>query len=373
MHLPFRVNSKVVVATVLSALLLSGCWEEEDTGSAEEPVRPVLSMVVGDVERFRTDSYPGRAKAVREVNVSFEVSGRMTTRPVDVGSTVRAGDVLGTLDPEPYLARIRTIEGERAALEAGLANATTELSRREKLLESDFVSQANVDNQIMMVEAAEAKIEATDGLLDAARLNLRYTELQAPFDGIISEVFVDNFQNVIAKQPVMRLLDTSQIEMDVGVPEALIGLAPFVEEINVTFSSLPGVEVSAEIVKVGSEASLSTRTYPVTILMNQPEGAKIQPGMAGKATARVRLPEDWTKSGVEIPSAAVFSPDGASASETFVWTVDEGSSTVAMKPVEVVSIAGRGLLVQGLDAGDRIVTAGVNVITEGQEVRVEAQ
>ncbi len=370
MHSFFAISTKHVLLAVLSVFLLSGCLEEEDSETTAQPLRPVLSMVVGDVERFRTDSYPGRAKAVREVNVSFEVSGRMITRPVDVGTIVRAGDILGTLDPDPYMARIRAIEGERTALEAALSNAQTELRRRETLLKRDFVSQANVDDQTMVVRAAKAKIDATDGLLDAARLDLGYTQLTAPFDGIISEVFADNFQNVVAKQPVMRLLDTSKIEMEVGVPEALIGLAPYVEDITVTFSSLPGLEVPGKIVKVGSEASLSTRTYPVTIVMDQPENAKIQPGMAGKAKARVRLPDNFTKTGVEVPGAAVFSPDGESAEKTYVWVIDEGTNTVARKPVDIVSFRAHGLMVQGLDAGDRIVIAGANVIIEGQEVLI---
>lgn len=373
MKFSFKGNGCVrFTAMAIVATLLSACWEEE-VSNAEPVVRPVLSIVVGDVERMRTDSYPGRAKAVREVNVSFEVSGRMVTRPVDVGGVVRSGDVLGTLDPDPYLARIRTLEGERAALEAALSNAETELWRREELLKRDFVSQANVDDQIMFVRAAESKIEAIDGVLDGARLDLGYTEMRAPFDGIISEVFADNFQNVVAKQPVMRLLDTSRIEMEVGVPEALIGLAPYVEKVMVTFSSLPDVEVPAKIVKVGSEASLTTRTYPVTIVMDQPDGASIQPGMAGKATALVKLPDNWTDNGIEVPSTSVFSPNGESVDKTYVWVIDDTSSTVSRKPVDVISVAAHGLLVQGLDAGDRIVVAGVNNISEGQQVRIASE
>lgn len=61
-------------------------------------------MVAGDVERFRTHSYPGRGKAMREINVSFEVSGRLITRPVDVGVVVRSGETLGAIDPDPYMA-----------------------------------------------------------------------------------------------------------------------------------------------------------------------------------------------------------------------------------------------------------------------------
>lgn len=264
------------------------------------------------------------------------------------------------------MARIRTIEGERVALEAALSNAQTELWRREELLKRDFVSQANVDDQVMVVRAAEAKIDGIDGLLDAARLDLGYTELVAPFDGVISDVFVENFQNVAAKRPVMRLLDTSRIEMEVGVPEALIGLAAYVEDISVTFASLPGTEIPAKIVNVGSEASLTPRTYPVTIVMDQPEGSLIQPVMAGKSTARVRLPDNWGRAGAEVPSAAVFSPDGEGADQTYVWIIDEDTSTVSRKQVEIVSISARGLRVQGLSAGERIVIAGANVIIDGQ-------
>jgi len=177
----------VILSAILVASMLSACDQQTDDAPAPV-VRPVISMVIGDVERMRTDSLPGRAKAVREINAGFEVPGRLITRPVDVGSVVRQGDVLATLDPAPFVARIRALEGERTALEATLLNAQTELGRRQKLLESDFVSEANVDNQIMLVRAAEAKIEAIDGALDAARVDLGYTTLEAPFDGTISEV-----------------------------------------------------------------------------------------------------------------------------------------------------------------------------------------
>jgi len=367
-----RARLSAIALTTATAFLVSAC--EEETAETIEPiVRPVISIIVADVERFRTDRYPGRARAVREVNIGFEVPGKIIERPVDVGSEVKQGDVMATLDPGPYVARIRALEGERAALEAALSNAETELDRREKLFAKDFVAQARVDDQIMIVRAAEAKIEAVDGALDGARLNLGYTNLEAPFEGTISQVFAENFQNMLAKQPVVRLLDTSRIEMEVSVPESLIGLAPYVTEITVTFSSLPGQEIPAKITNVGTEASQTTRTYPVTIVMDQPDSGKIQPGMAGTVAATVELPPDWTKSGIEVPSAAVFSPNEATPDQSFIWVVDEATETVSKKPVELISLGERGLFVSGLDAGDRIVIAGVSFLTEGQKVRIPTE
>lgn len=92
---------------VAATLVLSGCDEQE--AAPEIPIRPVISMVIGDVERFRTDVYPGRAEATQEVNISFQVSGRMVERPVDVGTSVAAGDVLAVLDPSLFEAEVRRL------------------------------------------------------------------------------------------------------------------------------------------------------------------------------------------------------------------------------------------------------------------------
>ena len=81
--------------------LLAACKEEARTSGYEPIVRPVLSMVVADVETVRRSTYPGRAIAFQELNIGFEVPGKVLARPVDVGSIVRTGDVLATLDTEP--------------------------------------------------------------------------------------------------------------------------------------------------------------------------------------------------------------------------------------------------------------------------------
>jgi len=358
-----------VLAASVTVLLLAACQDQEKA-TIKEVVRPVVTMVVADAERMRTDVYPGRAKATREVNIGFEVPGKLLERSVDVGDTVKEGDILGTLEPDRYDADVKRFEGEKAALDATLTNAVTELKRREYLLKKGHVAQARVDNQIMIVRAAKAKIRAVQAVIDRANVDLSYTVLKAPFAGTISNVFVESFQNVLAKQPVVRLLDTSRIEMEVAVPEGLIGLASYVTDITVRFPSLPGIDIPAQIKEVGNEASATTRTYPVTILLDQPDGAEIRPGMAGQVTARVDLPSDLAERGIEVPAGAVFSPEKSTPDQVFVWIVDEQGTTVSRRAITVAGLSDRGLRVTGLKPGERIVIAGVSYLAEGQKVRI---
>ena len=199
------------------------------------------------------------------------------------------------------------------------------------------------------------------------------TRIVAPFEGTVSRTFVDNFQNVRSKQPVIRLLDVSRIEMVINIPEGLINLTPHVENIRVRFDALPGVEIPALVKEVGNEASEATRTYPVTLIMDPAaHGVDLKPGMAGEASGEVLEPEIAQAGQVEVPASALFSADDASAQQTFVWVVDADTGTVSRREVTTGELTARGgTLVQGLEPGMRVVTAGVHVLREGLEVRVE--
>ncbi len=363
-----RLSRLAVACCVsVSTLVLAGCEEEV---APEIPVRPVISMMVGDVEHFRARTFPGRAKATQEVNVSFEVSGKMVERRANVGDAVKSGDVLAVLEADRYEAEVKRLKAERSAAVAEMENADKQLARQEELLSKGFSPQAKVDELRAAARGARAKIAAFRAALDRAELDLSHTMVTAPFDGTVSETFVENFQNVVAQQPILRVLDTAQIEMEVNVPEALIGLAPYTNEILVSFRTLPDVEIPARIKEISNEASLTTRTYPVTLIMDQPEGAPIRPGMAGEAAARVELPGDWAQRGIEVPPSALFSPDDATVDQVFVWIVDEAETTVSRREVEVVATANRGVLINDVETGERIVTAGANFLTDGQKVRV---
>jgi multidrug efflux pump subunit AcrA (membrane-fusion protein) len=162
--------------------------------------------------------------------------------------------------------------------------------------------------------------------------------------------------------------------MIISIPEDLINLTQYVKGVRVRFDAIPGTEAHATIKEIGAEASQATRTFPVTLIMDPTIGdTRINPGMAGEARAGdVEVPEHLLETGIEVPATAIFSPDGEDPSKTFVWVVDEQTSTVHRREVTPVKLTERGgTLVKGVEPGERIATAGVHRLREGQQVRIE--
>jgi RND family efflux transporter MFP subunit len=193
--------------------------------------------------------------------------------------------------------------------------------------------------------------------------------LAAPFDGEVVETYVENFETILPRQPILRIVDASSIEFVVSVPESLIGYAPYVTRAVVTFDALPGVSVFAEIKEIGREATRATRTYPVTLTMDQPANAEILPGMAGEARIEADLPEGSRELGIQISATAIFTEDDPTKS--YVWVVDPTTSTLERREVGTGELSESGVLIRsGLRSGDQVVIAGVNLLSEGEKVVV---
>lgn len=333
-----------------------GCDEPQ---VAAPVVRPVLAMMVGAGDTFMGRTFPGRAQAVQEANLAFDVSGSLIERPVKVGERVTTGQLLARLDPRDYQSKYN-------AAQAQLTKEKANFKRAKELVKKDAISEAEYDKLKAVYEVAKAN-------LDTARKALSETDLKAPFDGRIAALFVKNFTAVLAKQEIARLVDASSIEMIVNIPEALITLVPEVKSVLVRFDAFPEYDIKATVKEIGAEASKTTRTYPVTLVMDQPEDVFILPGMAGEARADLSQISEERKqlqSKIIVPLAAVFSP--GESEENFVWVVNEQTGTVSRRAVVTGVLKSTGLIIEeGLTAGEWIAIAGVHRLREGQSVRLQ--
>ena len=417
-HRGFRLcdRGRAVLVLLLIGCVV-GCGKEEPV---EPPVRPVRAMQVANTADITGRAFPGRAKASAEVNLAFRVSGPLIERPVNVGDLVKKGDVVARIDPRDFETELADISNKLAearaqlkamrvarpeeisSLEAALAAAKAErvkaeadYDRVQQLYIHDNASRADFDqaraqrdvtreavNSAMEslriaqhgaraedIEAQQARIRTLEAQQKRSRDALEDTWLKVPFDGYIAQTFVDNFQNVRATEPIVRLLDISRIEMVVHIPESLISLAPHVTDITVRFDTFADREIPAQIKEIGTEASQTTRTYPVTLTMTQPQDIQILPGMAGKATGRIESLDQVAGAGVAVPVSAVCSPEGTD--KPYVWVIDEATQKVTRRNVTLGELTAVGIRVtSGLKPGEWIATAGVHTLREGQQVRI---
>lgn len=368
-----RRGSVAVLAVLSISLTLAACTQEAPPPPA---VKSVFALRIENLGEFAERSFPGRARAGQQVNRSFRVAGPLIEFPVSVGDEVEEGQLLARIDPKDYVNRLGTLEGQLDRAQSVLTRAESDLRRIRNVFREDpgATSEVAVDRAQQVRDSAAAGVSSLQASVEEARDQLDYTNLRAPFDGVVVETYVENFETVVPRQPVLRVLDPSSIEFVVQVPENLIGLAPYVESVEVNFDALPGVVVEAAIKEIGREASQATRTYPVTIVMNQPEGAEILPGMAGEATVTSRPPADHALGlvGIDIPMTAVFNPD--ESGQTFVWVIDAEAGTISRREINLGKLSRLGVLVDsGLSSGEWIVTKGVNTLREGQQVRILEQ
>jgi len=334
---------------ILPAVFLVACEEPPKP----EPIRPVRAIKVADAEAVNERWFPGRAAATQEANLAFDVSGTMIER-VDVGDGVKAGDLLARLDPRDFENQLTRAKAERD-------RARAQRDRVRMAGQTGAVSRQDVTD-------AEARYNQAAATVSIKQKALDDSHIFAPFDGAVVATYAEKFEAVQPKEPILRLLDTARIEMTIDIPESGISSAHFVKDIRIRFDTLPGREFPAEIKEISNEASETTRTYPVTVIMDAPTDVEIQPGMAGEVTGRVELPTDMAATGYEVPLTAIFSREDQ---RSYVWVIDGASKIVSAREVQTGELTPRGVYLRsGVEPGDWIATAGVHFLREGQQVRV---
>jgi len=366
-----RLMLTMLLITTLVAML--GCGEKEVI--TKDEIRPIKAIKVGEMEPFGGRWYPGKATATQVANLSFRVPGTVARIPVDLGDQVKQGALLARLDPQDYQVALNSAQAQLSKANSGLDLAVSEHERVARVFDKDpgAVSKSLVDVRKAQLDAAKAEVVSAQAAVESAMDNLSYTSLKSPYEGVVVEKFVEQFEDVQAKQSIIRILDTSSIEFTVNIPETLMEHVDKVKKTGayVVFDAFPDVEIPAKVKEVGEEPSKTTRTYPVTLIMEQPEQFKVLAGMAGKAkgdkkaTAEIAAEEGLV--GIEIPITATFSDE---AKQSFVWVVDESSKQVSKRAITVINLTENGAMVTGLQPGEMIATAGANMLVEGQQVRI---
>ncbi|MEZ7891874.1 MAG: efflux RND transporter periplasmic adaptor subunit [Candidatus Wallbacteria bacterium] len=329
-----------------------------------ENIYLVRTITIGKSDIESNYIYSGEVRGRYETQLGFQVGGKILKRNVELGSSVKQGDILMAIDEKDLAQSFKNCEAQVFAAKSQLKLAETNYNRYGELLKKGAICQADFDRAQTTFDAARAALRQAQALYTQQSNLMEYTLLKADTAGIISSIDAEIGQVIGAGQKVLTLVRNEEKEIEINIPENRIENLRSASSITATFWALPGISVNGKIREISPVADSVSRTYKVRIsLLKAP--AEIKFGMTSSVAIKNAGNE---QSIIKLPLSAIYQ----TASEPMVWTVSNG--TVNLRQIKINSFGEDGVIVtDGLKAGDIVVTAGVHKLWKGQKVRTEGE
>ncbi|WP_428524468.1 efflux RND transporter periplasmic adaptor subunit [Pseudorhodoplanes sp.] len=340
-------------------LVLGACSREEE--KVEPEIRPVRALKVERRDAGVPITLTGRIAAEDEVSLAFRISGRMTKMDVNVGDRLTAGQVVAQLDSVNEQNALRTARANLTAAQGQLTQARNHFERQDTLLKQGWTTRVNHEQATQALQTAESAVEAAEAQLRTAEDLVGFTELKADAPGVVTAIGPRAGEVVQVGQMIARVARQDGRDAVFDVPAQMIRAAPSDPRITVSLSDDPKVTAEGRVREVAPQANPVTRTFEVKVgLTNPPEAMRLGATVIG----RMELP---ASSVFEIPASALT----RSNQQASVWIVDPKKNTVSLRHVDVVRFDQNQVSVgYGLENGDVVVTAGVQALHPGQQVRL---
>jgi RND family efflux transporter MFP subunit len=331
---------------------------------AEPPpvIRPVRSIVVDKRQVGDTIVVTGHLRARDEVNLAFRIAGRIIQRKMDVGDMVQAGQTVALLDAEVERNARNSAQADLAAAQAALDQSEAFERRQKKLLTDRVISPNEYDIALRQLKTSKAQLDATQARLKSAEEQLSYTELKSDAAGVITQKGAEVGEVVPAGQMVLEVAQQSGRDAVFDMPAQAIrdGLS-LGEQVEVWLADNPEIKVAGKLREISPQADPVTRNYQVKVeLADPPAGMFLGATVVGRLNLKA-------ESLIEIPSSALTMIEGKPA----IWQVDAKDQCVHRREIAVVRYTPDSVIVKdGLTSGERVVTAGVQTLHEGQAVKL---
>jgi RND family efflux transporter MFP subunit len=349
---------------ILAAVVLAACTA---AAPPEEPVRAVRTVTLVATSAGGQHEYAADVRARTESRLGFRVGGKLLSRSANLGDAVRAGQVLGQLDPGDLKLGQEAAQAALGAAKASYEFSEAEFKRFKELKEQGFISGWELERRETALSAARAQYEQARAQASVQGNQTRYATLAADASGVINGVDAEPGAVVAAGAPVVRLAHDGPRDVVFNVPEdrvaELRALAGKTGALKVHVWNDGQTPIAATVREVAASADPVTRTFVVKADVGR---ANVRLGQT--ATVRVDMPR--VEGQIKLPLTAVFEANGAPA----VWVLDKATMTVKQQPVSVAGAEGNEVvLAGGVNAGDTVVVAGVHVLQPGQKVRLYAE
>jgi RND family efflux transporter MFP subunit len=329
--------------------------EEAATGAP----RAVMVATVRLTPARTVRHLPGTVAARTAADLAFRVGGKVLSRTVSLGDTVREGDVVATLDATDLQLELEAAEAEHAAARIALEKAEISLARVTSLKSNGWASDEASDIETVAVEEARARLLQAERNADLARNRLGYATLRADADGVVTDTMAEAGQVVTAGQPVARLAHAGEREAVVAIPEAMLAELRDATAV-VELWSEPGEAIPATLRELSPLADGATRTFEARYAL---EASGPAPALGMSVT--VTLTRADGGAAAELPVSALLDAGRGPG----VWVVGAGGR-LERRPVVVAGYDGDAArIVAGLADGDRVVVLGAHKLQEDEPVR----
>jgi RND family efflux transporter MFP subunit len=327
-------------------------------------VRAVRTLTISPQTAGGAYEYAGEVKSRTESRLSFRVGGKMLKRSVDIGDTVKAGQVLAQLDPQDLRLGQDAARATVAMAQASFDQNAADFKRYKDLHEQGFIGPAELDRRDMALKTARAQLDQAKAQSNVQGNQASYAALLADASGVITGVDIEPGMVVAAGTPVLRLAHDGARDVVFSVPEDKVSLVKAMAaqpgRFKVRLWGADAPALPATIREVSAAADPATRTF----LIKADVGAASGMRLGQTATVLMELPQ--TVGVTKLPLSALREEQGKSA----VWLVDRGNMTVKSQVVTLAGADGNEAVISsGLAPGQVVVTAGVHVLNPGQKVK----
>ncbi len=372
MNKPFPLKSALQPAAILMALLTAAC-----SGAKSPPPQVAPQVSVQTIEPRAIDvttDYVAQTEALNEVEIRPRVGGLLETQAVDEGSKVKKGQLLFVIDAQPYAAAVAQAKAALALAQAALDQSDRDLARVRPLSTIDAVSQQELDAAIARHDSARAQVEAARASLQTAELNLGYTRVISPIDGVIGRAQLKVGGLVTAYSTLLSTVySTDPMYVNFAISEARV--LEVQRELGRSLNQTAKSERSFQVLLVDNsvypypgkmnfiDAAVDNSTGTLKVRLEVPNPEQL---LRANQFARVRVTTQHLKDALVVPQRAVQEFQG----KNFLWVIDGEMKATQRDVVLGARVDQEWIIHEGLKPGDRVVVEGMQKMKPGVAVAI---
>ncbi|MDC9604258.1 MdtA/MuxA family multidrug efflux RND transporter periplasmic adaptor subunit [Xenorhabdus griffiniae] len=348
----------------------SSTSDSQNAESKPNPFQPPVQVATAEIK-----SIPhylgglGTVLAANTVTVTSQVEGQLIALHFNEGQYVKKGDLLAEIDPRTFQVKLARAQGQYAKDQATLANTKQDLLRFQQLAKSKLISQQELDKQISLVRQSEASLQADQADIDEAKLQLAYSRITAPISGRVGlkRIDIGNHVSGGGATPIVVITQVDPIDVVFSLPENDIGAVLKAQKnhknvVVIAWDRNNQQQLAqGKLISIDNQIDVTTGTIKMKAQFNNQDNV-LFPNQFVNIQMKVNTLDDV----VVIPTAGLQMGN----SGNFVWKVDKENKVSKHKVIAGLQDNQLVVINSGLSAGERVVTDGIDNLTEGAKVEI---